>query len=97
MDRRRNRLGGSLWKATERGAGAAELSGVARGGERQGSDTTKRGDRRPNDPGALSGNAAHHGTVCAHAGSEHWDCHLRVGLADVAVALERRRVASTLG
>src|ERR1700730_6005799 len=97
MDGGRKRLACSIAGAAASGAAAAQLSGVARGGERQGSDAAARGNKRPNDPAALSGAAAHHGKVCAHAGSETWHCPFPGGNADASCALKRRWLAATLG
>jgi len=55
MDRGRKRLARGIERAAASGAAAAQLSGVARGGERQGCDATARGDKRPDDPAAPSG------------------------------------------
>ncbi len=78
MDRGRKRLARSIARAAASGAAAAQLSGVARGGERQGRDAAARGDKRADDLVAFCGNAAHYGKICAYSGSETGDCHFRV-------------------
>src|SRR5438105_2009666 len=94
MDRGRKNLAPGFAGTVASGAAAAQLSGVARGGERQDGDTTAGGDQRPDGPAAPRRDAAHHGKVGAHSGPEAWNCHFGPGSAPIAGALKRRRPAT---
>src|ERR1700682_656270 len=97
MDRGRKRMARSSARAAASWITAAELSGVARGGERQGRDAAARGDKRAADPFSFCRNAADYGKICAYSGPETGDRHFRDGIADTPCALKRRRLAATLG
>src|SRR5713226_2621125 len=94
MDLGRKRLACGITRAVENRAATAQLSRVARGSEWQGSDATKPGDQRPDDPAALSRLTARHGTLRAYAGSNLGHCLFPAGSADASCALKRWRSAS---
>src|SRR5216684_7421923 len=94
MDRRGERVAGDLARTATSWAAAAELPGVARGGERQGRDTRARGDKRRDDPEAHSGSLAHHGKVCTDSRPNLGRRHFLVERVDTPCAAERRRPAA---
>src|SRR6266852_455855 len=89
MDRGRKSPAGDFARAAASGVAAAGLSGVARGSEWQGGDAPARGDKQRDDPGAVTGNAAHYGTVGADSGSNLGQRCFTVERVDAACAVER--------
>src|SRR5216684_4104205 len=97
MDCGRKKLATDLQRTVAIGGAAAQLSSVARGGERQSGDATARGDRWLDDPVASCRNGSNHSKVCAHRGSENWNCRFLDRCAYSSCAPKRWRRTAAFG
>src|SRR6267378_3745309 len=94
MDRRGKRVSSGISHLVESEAASSELSGVARGSERQSNGAAARGDKRTDDLAACSRNGAHYSSLCADSGSEAGNSHFPDSRANTPCALKRRWVTA---
>src|SRR6267142_7285053 len=93
MERGRTGAASVVAEAYTSCAAAAGLSGVARGSEREGGNTTARRDKRPNNLAAACRDATHRRKICADAGPNPGNFRFRGRVARASRLVQRGRPA----